>query len=1101
MPTKSIDGAIFPGSSSSRFEGNLPTKSINSAIFIFHPSSRQLFLKIIHTSVWAGQKRLSQLAKRKTAEEVAALVRSLPLEEQPKQVIVTRKGMLGATSRYIAFNSISSPRPRRWRRRCRRRDATQEDVPDKKSPPFSELDIIRWRWTHCCECECQRASATYARPVFFRDIGDSTSTSPASRLPFSLHHNTRPDTDTLRSSSARRDCSSSSRSLWRFSSGVSPGGSSRSRVRFGDLVGWPLEPASFSFSFFSLSLPLRLKLALPLLQPPRHLGLDRTRSLASTSSVSRVPWQNPPAPPPTTDIRLFVLLGAALAPTPNEEARGPPVGRGFRYYWGCATSILGGAGAGGGRISGAGWAGVEGVEGSSVAIGPSANPRPSPSAETAATPSSRPGVGGSVAIGPSAKPRPSPGADTTLAWRGARRSVACSEEGGGRRDEARGAAAVDEREVRAGAVFAQFGPQSRIHRPKPSSQTRVSLRLTIPTISHDLETPSLSPRSMDINNFDDWDEYLRPPPYSQYSAHDPLPGYEAPPAYESPPPYSVQDPLPAGGQYTPVPTPALELHVAAVEDAENAAAIQDAVNETIAPAGMGQMVHDNVAVSFQEEQAGAGVLVRVRKACARAKEWLGRRDLKKIKIPLGELPSSPDPLRVRPALLVLLLRVQHERSQRLLRRAPSAPTCDQTHRTAPHRKYSLYNATIADWSTILELAHRWQFAEVKALAVRELEKLEMSDVDRIVLYHPFGVDESYFVPRYAALAERPELLAVEQGGLRSPSPASVSVEELAGIIKDHFGIKSVPEPTPEKPEEPAARAPAAPTTPASEKSDATKPDDKPDDKLIDIGAAAAARNANANKNESKTPGGGGGKGGPDAQHEEPDHDEELDDDEEGGDSGRGGWSDRRRAGLFTGNEATDPLVDVDVSSTEAGSEATDVEQESKPLVDVDVSLSAPDSPEGNNHEQEPELNVDVDVSLSGTESKATDIGLAFSPEGNNHEQELKPKLSVEIPSFADGAQTSEVSLTETAVEPATVEGESPEVHQEPTSTDTPELNSGTGASTADSLPVAANATWTGGSLAVCASSPREEVPADTSESAVDDEGDEFYDSSEGPGGF
>jgi pre-mRNA-processing factor 8 len=51
-------------------------------------------LKIIHTSVWAGQKRLSQLAKWKTAEEVAALIRSLPVEEQPKQIIVTRKGML-----------------------------------------------------------------------------------------------------------------------------------------------------------------------------------------------------------------------------------------------------------------------------------------------------------------------------------------------------------------------------------------------------------------------------------------------------------------------------------------------------------------------------------------------------------------------------------------------------------------------------------------------------------------------------------------------------------------------------------------------------------------------------------------------------------------------------------------------------------------------------------------------------------------------------------------------------------------------------------------------------------------------------------------------
>ncbi|VDQ04212.1 unnamed protein product [Trichobilharzia regenti] len=69
-------------------------KPINGAIFIFNPRTGQLFLKIIHTSVWAGQKRLGQLAKWKTAEEVAALIRSLPVEEQPKQIIVTRKGML-----------------------------------------------------------------------------------------------------------------------------------------------------------------------------------------------------------------------------------------------------------------------------------------------------------------------------------------------------------------------------------------------------------------------------------------------------------------------------------------------------------------------------------------------------------------------------------------------------------------------------------------------------------------------------------------------------------------------------------------------------------------------------------------------------------------------------------------------------------------------------------------------------------------------------------------------------------------------------------------------------------------------------------------------
>ncbi|ODQ79585.1 hypothetical protein BABINDRAFT_171747 [Babjeviella inositovora NRRL Y-12698] len=76
------------------FEGNSATKPINGAIFMLNPKSGQLFLKIIHTSVWAGQKRLNQLAKWKAAEEVAALVRSLPREEQPKQLIATRKGMI-----------------------------------------------------------------------------------------------------------------------------------------------------------------------------------------------------------------------------------------------------------------------------------------------------------------------------------------------------------------------------------------------------------------------------------------------------------------------------------------------------------------------------------------------------------------------------------------------------------------------------------------------------------------------------------------------------------------------------------------------------------------------------------------------------------------------------------------------------------------------------------------------------------------------------------------------------------------------------------------------------------------------------------------------
>ena len=81
----------------------------NGVIFIVNPRFGQLFLKIIHTSVWAGQKRLGQLAKWRTTEEVATLVRSLPVERQLKQVIVTRKGMLDPLEVHLLdFRTLSS---------------------------------------------------------------------------------------------------------------------------------------------------------------------------------------------------------------------------------------------------------------------------------------------------------------------------------------------------------------------------------------------------------------------------------------------------------------------------------------------------------------------------------------------------------------------------------------------------------------------------------------------------------------------------------------------------------------------------------------------------------------------------------------------------------------------------------------------------------------------------------------------------------------------------------------------------------------------------------------------------------------------------------
>ncbi|KAL7718050.1 Pre-mRNA-processing-splicing factor [Entamoeba marina] len=89
------------------FEGNHATKPLNGCIFIFNPRTGAVHLRIIHASSWEGQKRLGQLKHWKTAEEVAKLVRALPLQEQPQQMIVSLKGLLDPLETHMTdFPSI-----------------------------------------------------------------------------------------------------------------------------------------------------------------------------------------------------------------------------------------------------------------------------------------------------------------------------------------------------------------------------------------------------------------------------------------------------------------------------------------------------------------------------------------------------------------------------------------------------------------------------------------------------------------------------------------------------------------------------------------------------------------------------------------------------------------------------------------------------------------------------------------------------------------------------------------------------------------------------------------------------------------------------------
>lgn len=95
-----------------------------------------------------------------------------------------------------------------------------------------------------------------------------------------------------------------------------------------------------------------------------------------------------------------------------------------------------------------------------------------------------------------------------------------------------------------------------------------------------------------------------------------------------------------------------------------------------------------------------------------------------------------------------------------------------------------------------------------------MEKLKISDIDRIVVYHRYDVDKTLLIPRYAALCMREETLTLPEGlslgmattlmiararecarskdsGSRSPTPADLDAESMHDLIKDIFGIASV----------------------------------------------------------------------------------------------------------------------------------------------------------------------------------------------------------------------------------------------------------------------------------------------------------------------
>ena len=99
-------------------------------------------------------------------------------------------------------------------------------------------------------------------------------------------------------------------------------------------------------------------------------------------------------------------------------------------------------------------------------------------------------------------------------------------------------------------------------------------------------------------------------------------------------------------------------------------------------------------------------------------------------------------------------------------RRPSSYPSQLTFRS----KYSIYNATPEQWSWILDLAQKWGFKDVQQLCIRELEKLDLSPVDRIHIYQKHGLDDELLLDSYETLTTRDEPIGMEEGiklGLRT----------------------------------------------------------------------------------------------------------------------------------------------------------------------------------------------------------------------------------------------------------------------------------------------------------------------------------------------
>ncbi|KAG1815163.1 uncharacterized protein BJ212DRAFT_1273198 [Suillus subaureus] len=128
-------------------------------------------------------------------------------------------------------------------------------------------------------------------------------------------------------------------------------------------------------------------------------------------------------------------------------------------------------------------------------------------------------------------------------------------------------------------------------------------------------------------------------------------------------------------------------------------------------------------------------------------------------------------------------------------------------------QYSIYDAPFDTWLSILKLADRWSFCNIKDLAVRELEKLNIEPIEKIVAYHEYKINKTLLLPAYTAMCKRDKPLTLAEGtslgmetvlrladarerarqqaaesGIRSPTFEDFEDVQMEDMVREVFGI-------------------------------------------------------------------------------------------------------------------------------------------------------------------------------------------------------------------------------------------------------------------------------------------------------------------------